>query len=175
MKKILLRIITAALLCALTVCIFASCDKQGGSNDGGADNDGSSKKVVYAIEYNDAKISLGADATSVVKKIGEPVSKQSTGNCGGLGETVRYDYSSFILVVVEYDSGAKVDQIELRNDLVEAVGGVSIGSSEGAVKKAYGEPSEVKGSTFIYKSGKNRMNIGFEDGYVSFLTMKVEG
>ena len=108
-------------------------------------------------------------------KIGEPASKQPTGNCGGLGETVRYDYSSFIMVVVEYDSGAKIDRIEIRNDLVEAVGGITIGSSESAVKAAYGEPDEVKGTTLVYKSGKNRMNVGIEDGYVSFLTMKVEG
>ena len=115
MKKNIFRIITAALLLAVSLGVLASCAEKG--NDGGEDA-GDGKKAQYSIKYNGETVSLGADAKKVVAKIGEPASKQSTGNCGGLGETVRYDYSSFVMVVVEYDSGAKVDQIEIRNDLV---------------------------------------------------------
>ena len=34
---------------------------------------------------------------------------------------------------------------------------------------------KVRSSTLIYKKGNQRINVGIEDGCVSFLTMKVEG
>lgn len=168
MKKNIFRILTAVLMVAVMFSAFAACTQKEAGNEKDTEN-------FYAIRYNGTEIALDADAKSVVKKIGEPKSKLSTGNCGGQGETVRYDYSSFIMVVVEYKSGAKIDQIEIRNDLISTVGGVTIGSSEASVKAAYGEPDEVRSSTLIYKKGNQRINVGIEDGCVSFLTMKVEG
>ena len=34
---------------------------------------------------------------------------------------------------------------------------------------------KVRSSTLIYKKENQRINVGIEDGCVSFLTMKVEG
>ena len=123
MKKNILRIITAALLLAVALGAFAACTQKENEVDNGEED-------MFVIKYNGETVALDGDAKKVVAKIGEPVSKQSTGNCGGLGETVRYDYSSFIMIVVEYESGARVDQIEIKNDLVSTAGGITIGSSE---------------------------------------------
>ena len=158
MKKNLFRIITAALILTVVFGVLASCGDQSDGQDSGDTEQGG--KELYAVSYNGETVALGGDAKKVTAKIGEPASKQSTGNCGGLGETVRYDYSSFIMVVVEYESGAKIDQIEIRNDLVETAGGITIGSSESAVRSAYGEPNEVKGTTLIYKSDSCKYRFG---------------
>ena len=166
MKKNILRIITAALLLAVALGAFAACTQKGNEVDNGEED-------MFVIKYNGETVALDGDAKKVVAKIGEPVSKQSTGNCGGLGETVRYDYSSFIMIVVEYESGARVDQIEIKNDLVATTGGVTIGSSETTVKNTYGEPNETKNSTLVYKNGSKVMYVGIEDGYVSTLTLRI--
>ena len=166
MKKNVFRIITAVLMLALALGALVACTQKENETDNGEED-------MFVIKYNGVTVALDADAEKALAKIGEPASKQSTGNCGGLGETVRYDYSSFIMIVVEYESGAKVDQIEIKNDLVSTTGGVTIGSSESSVKNTYGEPDEVKGSALVYKSGSKVMYVGIEDGYVSTLTLRI--
>ena len=168
MKKNIFRILTAVLMVAVVLSAFAACTQKETGNEKDTEN-------FYAIRYNGTEIALDADAKSVVKKIGEPSAKQNTGNCGDHGETVRYDYSGFEMVVVEYKSGAKVDEIEILNDLVETSKGITIGSSESAVKAAYGEPSRTDGKALFYEKGNKLLTIGIEDGYVSTLNLKVIG
>ena len=173
MKNRFFRIMTVVLALVLTLGIFVACDNA--QSDGG-DTEADTKVSEFAIKANGVTVELGKKADSVIKKLGEPISKQNTGNCGGLGETTRYDYSSFIMVVVDYEDGGKtVDQIELRNDGAETVGGIYIGSSEADVKAKYGDADDTVGNTLIYKDGNKRLEIGISDGEVSTIVLRCEG
>jgi hypothetical protein len=166
MKKFL-KIAALALAAVLALGIFAACDKE---QDGGSDNDseGETKVNVYAIKAGDVTVELGKKADATVKKLGTPVNQQNTGNCGGLGETIRYEYGSFVLVVVDYEDGDMIiDQIELKNDGAETSKGIYIGSSEADVKSKYGEPDEKQGSAYVYEDNGKRLEIGITDGSVS--------
>lgn len=164
MRRILC--IAMALLCALGVLgSLASCDNGNADKNDEAD--------IFEIKYNGESVELGAEADSALSKLGEPASKQNTGNCGGLGETVRYDYSAFWLVVVDYEDGDRIiDRIEFKNDAVETSKGIYIGSSESDVKEAYGEADSVVKSTLVYKGKNKELAIGITDGAVSSIVFR---
>ncbi len=164
MKKLLS--IALALLCFIgALGSLASCDNGSANKNDEAD--------IFEIKYNGATVELGAKADGALSKLGAPVSKQNTGNCGGLGETTRYDYSAFWLVVVDYEDGDKIiDRIEFKNDAVETSKGIYIGSSENAVKEAYGEADSAVKSTLIYKGNNKELAIGITNGAVSSIVFR---
>jgi len=168
MRKKFLRILMAVLCLTLTLGVFVACDgdkdTDGGKQDAGAD--------IYEIKYKGVSVELGGKASTALKALGDPVSEQPTGNCGGLGETTRYDYSAFVMVVVDYESGAKVDSIEFKSDLVETSGGIYIGSSESAVRSAYGEPDETIKNTLVYRDGDRELAISISDGAVKTIVFR---
>ena len=165
MKKRSLAIMGALLCLTVMLGVFVACD--GGNSDKNADSD------IFQIKYNGTAVELGAKADTALSKLGEPASKQNTGNCGGLGETTRYDYSAFYMVVVDYEDGGKtVDRIELKNDAVETSKGIYIGSSEADVKSAYGEADSTTKSTLIYKGEGKELAIGITDGKVSSIVFR---
>ena len=155
----------AALLIVAVFALgaFVACDNKQTEND------------IFAITSGDVTVELGKKADGVLEKLGEPVSQQNTGNCGGLGETVRYDYSSLVLVVVDYEDGDKIiDQIVLKNDGAETTKGIYIGSSEADVKAKYGDADETVGSALVYTKGEKRLEIGITDGMVSSIVLKCD-
>lgn len=162
MKKGVLKIIAVALIAVAAVGAFASCKGNGENNDN-----------IFAVKVGDVTVELGKNADGVLEKLGTPVHQQNTGNCGGLGETVRYEYPSFVMVIVDYEDGDKIiDQIELKNDGVETSKGIYIGASESAVKEAYGEPDENKGRALVYTEGNRILEIGMIDGAVISIVLK---
>ncbi|MBQ8849610.1 MAG: hypothetical protein IJ011_04685 [Clostridia bacterium] len=170
MKKNIFRIFALALAAMLTLCVFVACDNSSG------DGEDEAKAGVYAIEYNGTKVELGKKADSALSALGEPISAQNTGNCGGLGETIRYDYSAFVMVVVDYEDGDKIiDQIELKNDGAETSKGIYIGSSEADVKSAYGDADSTSGSALVYEDNGKHLEIGITDGAVSSIVLRCVG
>lgn len=169
MKKFL-KIAAVVLAAVFALSLFAACDK---GQDGGTDSEGETKANIYAIKAGSVTVELGKKADSTLEKLGEPVNQQNTGNCGGLGETIRYEYSSFVLVVVDYEDGDKIiDQIELKNDGAETSKGIYIGSSETDVKSKYGDPDGKQGSAYVYEDGDKRLEVGITDGKVSSIVFR---
>lgn len=160
MRSKFLRV-CAILLCLITLLSVVACGKTGG------DGDGSSGAGIYSATFDGVKIELGASAPAVLKKLGEPKSKNEIGDCGGLGAQVRYDFSSFILYVLESDEGDVIDQITFKDDIVETSDGISIGSGESDVREEYGEPSESKKGSLIYRDGNKQMTVKIENGKVA--------
>ncbi len=164
MKKSIFTVLSLLLCLVMTMGIFTACTEDGKKEE---------QEDIFAVEYNGETVKLGDEADKVLSKLGEPRSKQNTGNCGGLGETTRYDYSAFWLVVVDYEGkDSIIDTIELKNDAAETSKGIYIGSSESDVKEAYGEADETQGRALMYKSGDKQLAIGITDGKVSSITMR---
>ncbi len=156
--------ITGKSLLALVLLIFVTLGavacadgSEGNENGNGADSS------IYYIEYNGIKIELGAEADAVLSALGEANSKKEIGDCGGLGAQVRYDYSSFILYVLESNDGNVIDQITLINDLTQTAKGICIGSEEAAVHAAYGEPQSADGNRLKYIDGKKQLVFEIEN------------
>ena len=171
--KNIFKIIALALSAIMLLSLFVACD---GGDGKGEETGGEQSENIFAVKYNGTTVTLGKKADSVLSKLGAPVSEQNTGNCGGLGETIRYDYSSVVLVVVDYEDGDKiVDQIELKNDGAETSKGIYIGSSEASVKTAYGEASSTSGSALVYEKDGKRLEIGITDGAVSSIVLRCVG
>ena len=167
MKNNVIKILSAMLCLVLLLGVSACAASEVESTD--AEDDA---KNVYAVKYNGTTVELGKKADSVLKKLGEPVSQLNTGNCGGLGETVRYDYSSLVVVVVDYEDGdALVDKIELKTDAAETAHGIYIGASEEDVIAAYGE-GEVIGGSRVYRKNDKELAFGIENGKVSTIVLR---
>ena len=146
------------------------CACNGDTTD--ATDGGSDEGMSYAAKYNGQTVKLGKKADTVLDKLGAPVSELNTGNCGGLGETTRYDYNDITLVVVDYENGdALIDQIVLNTDSAETAEGIYIGCSEADVIEAYGEGT-LTGKTRVYREGEKELAIGIEDGIVSSIVYR---
>ena len=151
-----------AAICALG--LFAACEKE----QAGDGSDGT-----YAVTVGDVTVELGKKAEPVLEALGAPQSKQSTGNCGGLGESVRYEYPEFVMVVVDYEDGDKIiDQLELKNDGAETAGGIYIGSAEADVRAKYGEPDGENGRAITYENEEMLLQFGISDGVVSAIVLR---
>ena len=165
MKKSILKIAAVALCAVFALGILCACENE--------PVDKVQNEDIYAIKAGAVTVELGKKADSTLDKLGEPMSEQNTGNCGGLGETVRYEYSSFVMVVVDYEDGGKIiDQITLKNDGAETSKGIYIGSSEAAVREKYGEPDGVSGKTLKYESDDKLLEFGITDGAVSSIVFR---
>ena len=165
MKKSILKIAAVALCAVFALGILCACENE--------PVDKVQNEDIYAIKAGAVNVELGKKADGTLGKLGEPMSEQNTGNCGGLGETIRYEYSSFVMVVVDYEDGGKIiDQITLKNDGAETSKGIYIGSSEAAVREKYGEPDGVSGKTLKYESDDMLLEFGITDGAVSSIVFR---
>ena len=160
MKKSILKTVSVFLVLLFALGIFAACEKK-------------ETDARFAIKADGVTVILGAEADSVIEALGTPLSSEPTGNCGGLGETFRYDYPTFFMSIVDYEDGDRIiDTVELKNDGAETARGITIGSSEADVRAKYGEPDENNDRSLVYVNGDKRLEIGITDGAVSSIVLK---
>ncbi len=168
MKKFLAIILV--ILMALSV--FVGCEKEDTDTEKGATTTkGDSAKIDFYIDYKSAKIELGGDAVAALNALGTPKSSEPQGDCSGKGSLTKYVYDSIVLYVLDDGKSKTVDQITLLDDSVKTPAGIKVGSSREEVMKAYGEKSGDGSVT--YKSGNNNLMIGFRDGSVSSIDLRV--
>ena len=174
MKKYIFRIL-AIVLCFIMASSAVACIEEGSETT--ADN-GGNKPVSssYSVKYNGTDIKLGSNWNSIESKLGTPVGSLPTGNCGGKGETYRYDYSALAITVVHYTDGDPlVDIITFKNDAATTDKGIYIGSSKNDVINAYGQPTEENESSIKYVNGDAVFTFGIADGKVNGITLKKNG
>lgn len=137
----MLKNMVAALLLAAVAVSAAACSEPPAESE--TDDTKTGTDSIFAVEYRDVTIELGEDAETVLDQLGEPKSKQFVASCGeGAGDQWMYDFGSVILYTVKADDEETVDAVVLRDDSAETVDGITIGSTEADMEKAYGEPTE---------------------------------
>ena len=162
------KIFSLFILCALLCTCFVSCNSNG--DNGGSDT----AKDIFAVNVNGVKVELGADAEGVLGALGEATSTKSVGNCGGLGEQIKYTYPSIVIYTLKADGKETIDQIDLLDDLVATSAGIYIGSTASDVESAYGTPAKKSDSTIQYKEGNCYLAFGISGGEVTSVTLMRE-
>ena len=174
MKKIFLRVF-AIVVCIIMAVSFVACtdeDSEATLENGGNKPASSS----YSVKYNGTEIKLGSNWNGIESKLGAPAGSLPTGNCGGKGETYRYDYSALAITVVHYTDGEPlVDIISFKNDAATTDKGIYIGSSKSDVINAYGQPVEENESSVKYVNGDAEFTFGITDGRVDSISLKKNG
>lgn len=160
----IIRIIACLALVMSCVFLTAACNK---SEDVSAESD-KSDGVAFYVEYNGAKITMGAEADKIIDALGEAQDRREIGDCGGLGAQVRYSYPSLEIYVLESKTdGNVIDQITFRDDLVTTPEGACIGMSVEDATKLLGTPSAQNDKAVEYQKNKFVLKLGILDGIVT--------
>lgn len=159
----------AALLLALLLAaaMIACSEKESGTPTPDENNNTEQQNDAFCVKTQGVTVELGADASSVLKKLGEANSSQEVFDCGAGNSRMYYRYASFDLYTMKADGKETIDQIELLDDLTQTEKGISIGAAESAVREAYGEPSSESEGMLTYAKGDQRLIIELRDGKVS--------
>ena len=156
MKNIVKMIALVMAVLMLSVCFFA-CNKEESDN---------TPKSFY-VTYKGVKIELGKNADNVVENIGDVLSVNELGDCGGLGAQIKYTYASLAIYVLEdKDGNAVIDGIELYDDSITTPEGVYIGMSASDAKAKLGGAKE-SGNALTVIDGKYYVKVKLDGGKVS--------
>lgn len=161
----------ALLLCLAALFAFVACDEKNEKepdDDKGASSGGEKSSINYYVEYKGTKISLGADADSVLNALGTPVSSDDLGDCGGIGTQTKYTYSdSVVIYVVDRGNKKVIDGVLLNSDAVLSPEKVGVGSTKDEVIKACGKGySKLTETQISYSSGHKSAIFSLRDGAV---------
>ena len=162
-----------ALLLALAM-VFTAC---GGGNTAPADNSGSKNNTApsgndknssedYYFQKGDLKIHMQDPAAPILEKLGQAKSSYEAPSCAFDGMDVIYSYPGFDLMTYVKDGNGIISGVVMRDDTVETIEGISIGSDKAAVEKAYGKFEEGSNSLKLIK-GSCELLVILTDGAVS--------
>lgn len=166
MKKYIALIL--ALVCALTLCACGGdtpdTTKEPATTTGTASN----TPVGYLFTYNGVQFGVDMPAADVLSSLGTPKDKYTSKSCAFQGEDTVYYYSSIQVSTNNEQGYERIYSIYLEDDLVSTEKGISVGSTESAVKDAYGEPgSKSSDAALIYEKDGMTLTFNLKDGVVS--------
>ena len=172
-KRIALSLLCVFLLLTMILCTVACDQKPSEPSD---DEDVSADtNSIFTVRYNGAVIELGKDASAILKKLGEPSSKQFVASCGeGAGDQWQYMYPSIVLFTVKNGEQEIVDAVVLRDDIAKTHKNITVGATEAEMIAAYGDPIK-QGQKCRYTEGKNTLEFGLDDtGCVKTVEIRTE-
>ena len=185
MKMVKRIVFTAtAIMLALLMCMsFVGCnngedDNKANENEA-ANNDKNDKSDneggLFSVTYKNTVIELGADASAVLKKLGEPKETNFVASCGeGAGEQYVYEYSSAYIYTVKNGDSEMIDGIKLRDDSATTSRSLRIGSTKSDVISAYGE-KELDRGHLVYMQDEYCIDFTVDDsGSVTGIELRTE-
>ena len=145
------RIILIALSLLAAISLLTACS--GGASGG-----------EFKFKSGDIEIKLGGDMADVLSALGDPVDYDESTSCAFDGLDKVYKYNGFEIKTYPDKDKDYVLSITILNDTVETLEGITIGSSEADIKKAYGDDFEAIGDGMIYTKGKTKLQIIVRNG-----------
>lgn len=183
--NILKNLIILTILALLCLTLVA-CGTDGSSTDSGkgkittiapagsgnpnsnANSTPTPKTDGYIFKLSDTDIAIDAPMAAIAEKLGEPTKYFESESCAFQGLDKVYTYGSVVIRTYPLDGVDYVLNIELKDDTVSTVEGVSIGDSQSRVTEVYGEPTTSGGSACSYAKGGSVLSFIFgEDGITS--------
>ena len=146
----------------MVFCV-AACDKDGGDKgDSGKDKNNTTSNVAvgFYVEYNSVKIELCSEADEILDNLGTPKAEAPQGECGGLGEVVKYTYDSIEIKVLNNNITKKriVDGIKILDDSIKTPENITIGSTKDEVIKKCGKNyANISDTQISYVLNRNKL------------------
>ena len=159
MKKLIAILMAAAMLLVVAGCgTDTPADTQGGSQ---------SQEKSFSFTYKGTEITFKAPAEPIVAALGEPHKYSESPSCAFEGLDKSYDYGSFYLETYPENGKDFVYGWWFVDDLVATEEGISIGSAQADVEKAYGAENYNGTNAFVIKKGVGALTIILENGVVN--------
>ena len=158
MKRISLFLLAAIMLLSLVGCGSTDIDPQ---------------EENLSFTYNGTKITLGAEAASIIDALGEPRSYKEEPSCAFDGMDKTYYYGSFYLSTYPLNGKDFVYSFWFADDSVATEDGVRIGNTQADVESAYGVDCFNGTNTYTQSEGKSKLTIILIDGLVTSIQCEI--
>lgn len=158
MKRISIFLLAVIMLFSLAGCGATESDQQ---------------EENFSFTYNGTKITLGAEATSILNALGEPRSYTEAPSCAFDGMDKTYYYGSFYLSTYPMEGKDYVYNLWFADDGLATDEGIRIGSPQSQVEDAYGKEYFNGTNSFVLTKGQSKLVILIEGGKVSSIRYDV--
>lgn len=113
----------------------------------------------YVFIHNGVTVEMDTDASSIIEKLGEPVSYFEAASCAFEGLDKMYTYNGFELDTYPMGDKDYVSSLILKDDSVTTAEGICIGDSLEKLQQAYDGEGEESGGMVVY--AKDGMKLCF--------------
>ena len=174
LKNFIIVAVLAALCLIQVGCGSESKKEEAGSGAASSSASSESKQENassgdgYQLDFNGTQVVLGAEMAPVADKLGKPTKYFESQSCAYQGLDKVYTYGGVIIRTYPENDVDYVLNIELKDDSVSTVEGISIGDAKAKVKEAYGEPTSTTDTSDVFVKGSSKLSIIYgNDGNVS--------
>lgn len=174
LKNFIIVAVLAALCLIQVGCGSESKKEEAGSGAASSSASSESKQENassgdgYQLDFNGTQVVLGAEMAPISDKLGKPTKYFESQSCAYQGLDKVYTYGGVIIRTYPENDVDYVLNIELKDDSVSTVEGISIGDAKAKVKEAYGEPTSTTDTSDVFVKGSSKLSIIYgNDGNVS--------
>ncbi len=158
MKKAVCLLLSILMLVALCAC------------DGGAPS-----KKSFGVKLDGVEVKIDAKAEPILEALGTYSSYDQSPTCAFEGFDKVYGYGDFEVETYTMDGVEYIRAMHLLSDTCKTAEGVSIGDSEEAVEKAYGDASSKTATALTYEGDGMKLVFLLKDGKVATVQyLKIE-
>lgn len=150
----------------IMLLLFPACGSSQTTGEGIPEKEQTAVQQDFYFQYKEWKFVVNEEVSALLTGLGEPQAFLENPSCA-LGDMARiYTYADFQLITYVKGEKEYLQSLLLKTDMVETPEGISLGDTKEKVRQVYGEPEEISGSLWIYKSGNGKLQILIKDSYV---------
>ena len=165
MKKVFVILLAAMLL--FTACGGSDAPATTAAGSEAESKQGGETKGEFVFTVKGVEIAMNAEAAPIIEKLGGNPTYFESESCAFKGLDKQYDYGSYVVYTYPLNDVDYILSVELKDDTVEAEGGICIGASQDDVTKALGEPDDQTNVAYMYNRGKSQLQFIFKDQAVT--------
>ena len=132
----------------------------------------------FTFVHQGVRIDIDAEASSIIRALGEPVSYFEAASCVFDGQDKMYTYGSFELDTYPTDGKDYVSAVIFRDDSIATAEGLMIGDSVKTLRQVYGEPSSSSEALIAYEAGSMELRFILEGDAIAaieYISLAAEG